>query len=633
MTDNSRVRVSIVGVVIVALFSALVARLWFLQMGPERKLGSESVLLSTRTVQTESPRGRILDRNGNVLAQDRAAWAVTLDRNLNKATRERVLGQLSELLGVPQPQLEAAYASKRQTPLKPAVLKLDITEDARLALLEHLSDYPGVHIVQLTVREYPMAQKLNDPALASQLLGFVGEIDATQLKRLKSEGYEPGSLIGRAGIESAYESVLRGTPEIDQVEVDPTGRQIGPPTVEQRGSIGDDVYLTLDAGVQKAAEDALQAGILAARGAHDKTGAGFPAPGGAVVVLNARDGSVVAMASNPVYAPDDPRQPTEIDRATQGQYVTGSTFKLVSALAAMRYNIPGVGPDQYFDDTGKVHFGNLDFFNDNRVQNGEVNLPKAITVSSDTYFYTIGDQFWNIWRAGDLQRGLGLQQQARDLGFGAKTGIEVDEAPGRIPDPKWKHDFAFAAYKDPKVRDENAAWVPGDDISLAVGQKDLLVTPLQLANAYATFANGGALNTPHIGEKVVDPMTGRVVRTIAPKARAIVPLAGRDSILEGFKNVVQSDKGTAFNAFSGFPQLAAAPGGIAGKTGTAQVIGKQPTSVFASFFPADNPQYVVLALVEEAGHGAAVAAPIVRQVIENILKLPPTPIVVQSGND
>jgi penicillin-binding protein 2 len=660
MSDNSRVRVSIVGVVIVALFSSLLARLWFLQMGPEQKLRAEAIALSTRTVQTESPRGRILDRNGKVLARDRAAWAITLDRNLTRPTRDRVLGQLSETLGLPLGKLRQRYNSPRQSLLKPAIVALDIAQDKRLAILENQDDYPGVHVELLTVREYPESLKLNDPTLAAQVLGYVGEIDREQLKTLKRKGYQAGALIGRDGVEAAYESVLRGVPEIENVQVDPTGKQVGAGTVVQRGSVGNDVTLTIDADLQHAAEVSLNAGILVARTHQDKTpevaAKGFSllkAPAGAVLVLDVRDGSVRAMASNPAFAPsrwvggisqddfnglNDPVNHFPlVNRATQGQYAPGSTFKLVSSLAM---NTFGIRPyNVYYNDVGKVFIGNDWFYNDKSTSNGSVALTQALTVSSDTYFYTAGDAFWNAWNAGDTARGLGLEETARSLGFDKKTGIEIDEAAGRIPDPTWKQDFANAYYKTAAEKQDNGRWYPGDDVHLAVGQGDVLVTPLQLANAYAAFANGGTLQTPHVGMTIKDAK-GHVVRKIAPKPQRIDAMdpAVRAQMLAGFKNVVQSGPsrpvGTAYNAFLNFP-FASLPGGVAGKTGSAQVAGKGPTSEFVSFFPADNPQYVVLAVVEEAGYGADIAAPIVRQVIEHMQNptAPATPIPRESGRD
>jgi penicillin-binding protein 2 len=654
VSDASRVRVSIVGVVIVALFSSLLARLWFLQMGSEAKLKAEAIALSTRRIQTPSPRGRILDRDGRVLASDRAAWALTVDRDLDGAVHERVMGQLSELLGVPEESLERAFASPRQTPLKPAVVAIDIDQDKRLAILQHRDDYPGVRVARLTVREYPAARQLRHELLAAQVLGYVGEIGPDQLKRLKRQGYQPGDLIGREGVEAAYERWLRGDPQVETVQVDPTGKQVGPPLSVHRGAVGHDVYLTIDAEVQRAAERALLAGIMRARTLKDSTitdrYATLQAPAGAVVVLDARDGSVVAMASSPAFPPskwaggideadfaalNDPASHYPlVNRATQGQYAPGSTFKLVTALAQTRYGFRGV--DEYYQDTGSVRIGGDRqlFTNDNNAVNGPVNLARALAVSSDTYFYTIGEMFWNVWRGGDTARGLGLGQQARDVGFGAKTGLELGEAPGRIPDPAWKQQFANSYYKTREERVANGVWYPGDVVQLAVGQGDVLVTPLQLAGAYATFANGGTLWNPHVGSVVKDPVTGRVVHEVAPKARHTVAIDAyvRAQMMAGFKSVVQDTRGTAYEAFRGFP-FSAVPGGVAGKTGTAQVAGKGSTSLFAAYFPADAPEYVVVALVEEGGHGARVAAPIVRQVIEHMLGLPLTPIEEVAGND
>jgi penicillin-binding protein 2 len=651
MSDNSRVRVSIVGVVIVALFSSLLVRLWFLQMGPEQKLRAEAIALSTRRIQTESPRGSIRDRNGFVLARDRAAWAVTLERDLDSRTRARVLGQLSETLGEDLGDLRENYESERQSPLRPAIVALDILAQGRLAILEHQDDYPGVHVVLLTVREYPVGNQFGQPTLAGQVLGYVGEIDGQQLKTLKRKGYQPGDLIGRDGVEAAYENMLRGKPKVEAVQLDPRGDQVGPGRVIQDGTVGNDVYLTIDAELQLAAERSLQAGMDQARRHQNEnpevTARGYEtlkATGGAVLVMDAQNGSVLAMASNP---PSDPTKwvggikqqdfdflnnPANnfplVNRAAQGQYAPGSTFKLVSSLAMNRY---GIRPfNEYYDDTGSAYIGNQWFYNDKSVANGSVSLWQALTVSSDTYFYTAGDEFWHAWQAGDTERGLGMQQEASDLGFEKKTGIELDEATGRIPDPDWKRDFANSYYKTADEKRDNGTWYPGDEVSLAVGQKDVLVTPLQLATAYATFANGGTLVTPHVGMTVKDAR-GAVVRQVAPKPRGVVPIdpAVREQMLVGFKNVVQSEdpQGTAYWAFNGFPfDSPDLPGGIAGKTGSAQVAGKGPTSWFVSFYPADAPKYVVLAVVEEGGYGAEIAAPIVRQVIEHMEHLAPTPI-------
>ena len=563
MSDNSRVRVSIVGVVIVALFSSLVARLWFLQMGPEQRLRAEAIALSTRRIQTESPRGRILDRNGVVLVQDRAAWAVTVDRALKKKVRDRVLGQLSEVLGIPQTALQAAFDSPRQSPLLPAVVALDVSQDKRLAVLEHRDEYPGVDVTQLTVRSYPAAVQFLDPALAAQVLGYVGPINADQYKKLKKRGYQASDLIGRDGVEASYESVLRGSPQVQTVQVDPTGKQVGPATIVQNGSVGDDVTLTLDAKVQHAAEVALQQGLDVVRTQQNKdikTGfVTYPAPAGSVVVLDAQTGSVVAMASNPAFAPNNwvsgisqtdlngLLSPANhfplINRATEGQYAPGSAFKLVTSLADTRYNVRA--PSTFFhDDTGYVIIGadQQKFSNDNGEISGDVDLTKALTVSSDTYFYTAGDAFWNVWNNGDKVNGLGLQQQARDLGFGAKTGIDLDESVGSHPRPHLEASVRQRVLQDPDAKRQNGAWYPGDQVHLAVGQGDVLVTPLQLADAYAAFANGGTLgDTTRRHEREGRRRARSCARSTRSRARSsrVRSRSRATSMLAGFEGVTQ----------------------------------------------------------------------------------------------
>ena len=300
-------------------------------------------------MQTESPRGRILDRNGNVLVENVAEWAVTVDRTLDKDTRARVIGQLAEALA-PQytaEQLEQNFNDLRQTPLKPAIVAVGVPEPARIAILEHIENYPGTKVQKLTVRHYPQGQ------LAAHVLGYVGEISDEQLATRRDDGYQEGETIGKDGAERAFEKELRGKPRREKVEVDPTGQPVGAPLDVDPGTIGNDVKLTIDASWQGAAELALAQGIESARqqqneNIKDKRFENLKAPGGAVVAMNVADGSIVAMASAPNYDPsqfvdgisqtewstlnDNPDHPL-VDRVTQGQYAPGSTFKLVSALA------------------------------------------------------------------------------------------------------------------------------------------------------------------------------------------------------------------------------------------------------------------------------------------------------------
>ena len=351
--------------------------------------------------------------------------------------------------------------------------------------------------------------------------------------------------------------------------------------------------------------------------------------------MDVTDGSVVAMASFPTYdvsqfvdgisqtewaaLNEHPDKPL-VNRATQGAYAPGSTFKLVSALAMNTFGIRN--PNVWINDNGSVRLGRDQrlFRNAGSQALGRLQLQGAITRSSDVYFYTAGNDFWQVWNSGDTERGLGLQTTARELGFGAKTGVEIDEAPGTIPDPDWKQATANEIWPTDELRRENGRWYPADDIFLAVGQGGTAVTPLQLANAYAAFANGGTLWRPHIGLDVRDN-AGAVLKTFAPQVGRQITFDAnvRAKMLAGFAGVTADEAGTAFASFSGFP-LDQVP--VAGKTGTAQVgaqeEGRGDTSLFAAYFPANAPRYVVVAIVEEAGNGAQTAAPIVRRVIESM---------------
>ena len=369
----------------------------------------------------------------------------------------------------------------------------------------------------------------------------------------------------------------------------------------------------------------------------------YNAPAGSVVVLDAKTGSVVAMASNPTYDPNafadgiptatyqafnDPANHYPLlNRAIQGQYAPGSTFKLVTSLAGLRTG--QISPGTTVDDQGCIDLkveGGV-FCNAGKEAHGSVDLPEALTVSSDVYFYEIGRAFW-----GDFHRneptGNAIQDEAHTLGFGATTGVALSgEAKGRVPDSTWK----AAVHAERPDAFPYAEWLPGDNINLAVGQGDLLVTPLQLASAYEAVANGGTLFTPRLASEVLD-LNQKVVRQIppTPKTPITLPDGARDAILSGLRGAVQSDKGTAGAVFAGFPF---SQYDVAGKTGTAQVTGKQDTSVFVGITPPDpapdQPQYVVVAMVEEGGFGADTAAPIVRRVelvIEGLDGLPLTPM-------
>ncbi|MBV8952069.1 MAG: hypothetical protein JOZ99_14420, partial [Actinobacteria bacterium] len=534
MSEARQVRMGIVGVVIVALFSALFARLWFLQVGSSNSVAAAVQTNSVRMVRIPAPRGEILDIHGNVLVDNAVKTAITVRRNLEGQQRVDVLNRLSVVLSEPVPMLQKALDDPRVSPYSPVPVATDVPFDQLAYITEHQADFPDVDAVDLTVRRYHYAPN-SQTALAPQLIGYVGEINGNELKARKGQGYELGDVIGKSGIELSMESELRGTAGYDKLEVDNRGRVVR--VVEHKDPIpGNNVYLTLDANLQAVAQDALQNAMVQDRALQDPAFKDhfvtFKAPGAAFVLLDAHDGSVRAMASEPDFDPNAFVQKNGIDtptwkalndpanyepltnRTIQGLYAPGSTFKPVSATAMLQSGFRT--PQTPYNDTGSFSCcpGQPPLFNDHGTHYGTVNLPRALTVSSDAYFYTVGYQFWQWFHTGD-SRGHLLQDIAKSYGFGSPTGIDLaDESRGRVPDAAWK--IAFNADNpDPVAKAANSVWNPGDDILMAVGQGDLLVSPLQLASAYQTLFNNGTRFVPRLVDHVTD-YRGNLLRQIAP---------------------------------------------------------------------------------------------------------------------
>jgi penicillin-binding protein 2 len=607
--------------VVISLFAALLARLWYLQVLAAPQLKVEAQQNSVRLVETEATRGRILDRKGRVLVGNRTSNAVVVDRHTVDKHPE-LLARLSSVLGVPEPELRAHALDPRFTPFKPVPVAEDVPKDKLVYIREHQSDFPGVDGVQITRRDYP------EGTLAAHLLGYVGQINDKELAAHKAEGYKQGDTIGKGGIEAAYEAELRGKPQIEKLEVDSKGKVLRSLGV-QPAVPGHDVQLTIDLDAQRLVEDSLVKGLDLAHSYYDRnTGKPYVAPAGSAVVLDPRDGSVVAMASYPTYDPkeyidgisqdrfaqlQDPAGYFPLnDRATQGLYAPGSTFKLVSGVAALSTGLRK--PKDTVDDTGSISVGTPPqiFRNAFGQVNGRVNISEALTKSSDVFFYQVGADFWTEGARGRYGS-TAIQDVARNFGMGSPTQIELPfEASGRVPDQTSRtrlHDSNPTAFP-------TSGWFTGDNINLAVGQGELVVTPLQLANTYASFANGGTVYAPRLASTVLDA-NHQPVRTIDAREihKVDLPPSVRDPILEGLEGVVSDPTGTAYPAFSGFPLSQFQ---IAGKTGTAQVAGKQDTSLFCAFGPVDNPQYAVSVVMEQSGFGAEGAAPVARRIFDGL---------------
>jgi len=600
--------VAVTGILTAACFLTLLTRLVHLQVAEQPAYAARAAANRWRVVPVEAPRGRIVDRAGRVLADTGAAWRVRLERRLPARQRTALLGRLAPILGIPVSELQARAEDPAADRAAPRTLLDDAPDDVVVALRERAAAFPGVQIDSHPVRRYPHGR------LAAHVLGLLGGPGAGQAGRR-----------GASGVEAAYDRLLAGRPGDLRIEVDSAGRPVGRAPVP-----GVDVRLTLDLDVQATAEQALAGGMAAAR-AGSAGATGTAAPGGAVVALDVGDGSVLALASAPAFDPaalagripaatwaalHDPAAHGPLtDRALQGLYAPGSTFKPVTALAGLRAGL--ITPGTVVDDRGVYQLGNRLLRNAEGRANGRVDLARALAVSSDVYFYGLGDRLYTGPPATAPDGPI--QDVAARLGLGRPTGIDIGpEAAGRVPGPtdrRRAHDERPGAVPDGR-------WYPGDNVNLAIGQGDVLVTPLQLACAYAALATAEVPPTPHLLALSGPPGPSIGRPDVATRPSAGLDEGARRAVLAGLREAVADRDGTASAPFAGFP-LDRVP--VEGKTGTAQVLGKADTSLFVAVAPADHPRYVVAAVVEEAGFGSAVAAPIVRRVLEVLTGAGPPP--------
>lgn len=602
--DDSFSRLKYLSYVILALLLVLLTRVWFLQVVEGKKFAEQARSNSLRDVPVEAPRGFIYDRNGKVVVKNRPSPTVTMRLEVAKKRPDVVL-KLSTMLGMSTADVEKRLQEKRTDPLKPRVIKEDADLKQVAYLKEHSQEFPGVSVEIRADREY-----LYGP-LAAHVLGYVGEVSDTELADRKADGYIFGDQIGKTNVERSYESYLRGLKGSRIVEVDAAGRQ-NRVVRENDYQPGSSVVLTLDMEVQKAAEEAL---VRAIGRAHKQK---FPkANAAAAVVIDPRNGDVLALASFPTYDPRsfvngisdeewkrlNSKESTYplIDRATEGAYPPGSVLKPVIAYGAYAEGMI-TAATTYYCGGRWIGFGKKwGKYCWRRSGHGGVALRRALAESCDIYFYNLGYRFYK-------EKGEQLQHWAREFGFGKETGIDLpNETDGRVPDKAWKKEFNKK--RDPK----NVTWLPGDTVNISIGQGDFLATPLQVAYAYQAFANGGTLYRPRLVSAIYDPdlKTRRDLKPVVNNE-----LKNKDqlkTIAGGLREVVTN--GTAKGAFSGFKVP------VAGKTGTAQVYGKDDYAWFVGYAPYDDPKYVVAVVVEQGGHGGSVAAPAVREILASIYKL------------
>jgi penicillin-binding protein 2 len=637
---KTRTRMKVLAAFVVFMFGALTTRLWFLQVLATDEFSALADQNQVRLVPIAPLRGQIVDRHGKVLVGNRPTRVVTVDRGQIKGREDEVLFRLSELLGVPVEDMLARLNSKKYHPLEPVPVAEDVDQQVIFFIKEHQDEFPGIGYAVDATREYP------SKSLAAHVLGYTGEVSQEQLELEQFAGYRPGAMVGKAGIESVYERYLQGEPGTRGIRVTAKGRVLDDNFGSQPATPGDNVVLSIDAKVQETAERSLALGIKLARGIyHAESGRNLRGSGGAVVVMDPRNGQVLALASNPTYDPsvflggltrkefaplNDPENNYPLlNRAIQSGYPPGSTFKPFVAAAALKEGIARMDgyypcPPSYVipGDAAQRPFRNW-----SSRDYGHISVAQSLAISCDTVYYPMGWQFSLKYFRSD-QTDEVFQNYLRRMGFGLPTGIDLpSEISGVVPTQEYKKNLFLS---NPKVFCQSGKkdgcetdyrWYPGDYVNLSIGQGFMQTTPLQLAVAYSAIANGGTLWEPRLALRVEAP-DGKVVQRNQPTERGRLPVnkAITNYIRDALKGVVEGT-GTASSAFDGFP-LSQIP--VAGKTGTADIIPKQPFSWFAAMAPADNPKYVVVAMVEQGGHGSTTAAPVVRRILEGLFNLEST---------
>ena len=603
-----QVRMGVAAAIILVAFGLLGIRLWYLQVdkGGDMRLMSEQNRV--RIVRVPAARGVVYDRHGEILVDNRPSFDVVFVPEDARRDRHQVLATLARYLGEEDETLrQDARAGSKRPPYQGIVLRRDLDWAGVVALETHQLDLPGISLQVAPRRYYPHGP------LAAHLLGYVGEVSQRELEKAADTGYRSGDLVGKAGLEKAFDDVIRGEPGGEQVEVDALGRRVR--VLDHVGDVpGHTLTLTLDRDLQDVAERAL--------GDSD----------GAIAAIDPRNGEILVMVSKPAFDPNtfargikreewralvqDPKHPLN-NRATQGQYPPGSTFKVAVAAGIAEEKIGGAHPGVHC--SGGIPFGNHFFRCWKKGGHGGVDLHWAVVESCDVFFYQYGQKL-----------GVdGIAKYSRALGLGMPTGVALEnEKAGLIPDSAWKQ----RRFKQP--------WFPGETLSVAIGQGYVTATPLQMANLAATLANGGTRYRPRY-LKQVQSADGSITSTPEPEVlgQAELKPATLDKVRAAMRDVVMSERGTGKKARVLGTE-------VAGKTGTAQVVklgvdrersnkGAKKTrdhAWFIAYAPIDAPEIAIAAIVEHAGGGGgAIAAPLVQTILNHYfgrdqgpMPLPPT---------
>jgi len=621
-------RVAVLGGAALLMFGIIFFRLWYLQVLTGEQYVQEAAANSVRDLPIAAPRGQIFDREGQPIAASTVTNAVQIVPSaLPPAGRPRLAlyRRLGALLGMSAAHIEALVVKGRTAlPYAPVTIKTDAGRGVLTVLAERQNEFPGVVQKPVSIRSYPYGE------MAAQVLGYVGQVSELELKKSAFRGVQQGTVVGQEGLEYYYDRYLRGHDGVSRVQVDsagypePTRLQPTPPKA------GYSLKVTLDLGLQREGEKALLEGIENARAS------GKPAEGGAFTAIDPRNGQILAIGSSPSFNPNKFAKPLttseyealkgevhgrqEIparltNRAVSGAYPTGSTFKPFTAMGALEAGV--INPSEGLGAGQCIHVSTEPFCNAGKADYGPVGLVEALKVSSDTYFFEVGELANSHHEV--------IQNMARELGIGHTTGIDLpSEIEGTIPDPAWraKQNHLQEACEHEKhhgtcdIVAEVRPWSVGDNMDLAVGQGDLLTSPLQMAVAYSTLANAymhggyGTVVTPHLGMEI-DESNGGLVQSLSFRPARHVHLNYSDLslVMQGIHEAASQPGGTSADVWRGWDQEQHP---VYGKTGTAEHTGKEDQSWYMAYVGDPNRPIVIAVTVEQGGFGAETAAPIAR---------------------
>ena len=659
MNQRARLSLLVVQIFIFSLLFGLMGRLFYLQVAAGPKYRDAALSIQSRDVVTPATRGLIVDSSGVPLALNRVGVAITVDRTKLDRQPDKgiaVLQSISALLKIeyrdvfqrtrlcgelPKGQRAGCWTGSR---FQPIPLTKEADPELALRIVERPDQYPGISATPVSIRNYPA----NAGANAAHLLGYIGPLTEKDLSGANGRSYFRSESIGKAGLEIQYDEYLRGTPGIKTVIVD-RKEAVTSTTKNSKPIGGNHLVTSIDVRVQAAAESALADAVRRARSM------GYPSDGAAAVVMDVRNGQIIALASHPTYDPNSYERGLTVaeaknlysekagvpalSRALQGLFAPASTFKVVSAVAAAN---AGYDLGATYDCPSQVEVGTRAFQNFESKAQGRISMTKAMAISCDTIWYRIAFDEW--LRDG----GLKPKSSANDYFFnaakgfqvGVKTGIDLpSESSGRLADREWRKswyeqnkDF-YCNYKDRASKSQQTAFLvqlayencldgdkirAGDAVNFSIGQGDTVISPLKLAQMYAAIANGGTILKPTIAKAIVKT-DGTVIKEFKPEKLGVLP-ADKETMKflnRSLREVVVS--GTGAGAFSSFPIP------VSGKTGTAQVFGRNPngsakadTSLFASFGPTNKPRFAVVMMVSQGGFGASVSGVGTRKIYETL---------------